>query len=94
MKKAVIDFTNCNTIGEIHLRIKGALNFPDGYGETWYAFWDMLSFDCPIKFVTVKGINNMNADLIRYVQPIRKILEEHKQNWADTKYPFDYEFID
>ncbi len=41
MKKAVIDLTNCKSVGEIHLRIKEALDFPDGYGEHWDAFWDM-----------------------------------------------------
>lgn len=94
MKKAVIDLTNCKSVGEIHLRIKEALDFPDGYGEHWDAFWDMLSFDSPDDFITVKGVNTMSPDLIRYIQPMKEILEEHKQHLATTKYPFDYEFID
>ena len=50
MIKATIDLTNCQYLGEFHQRIKNALDFPDGYGESWAAFKDMLTADCPFDY--------------------------------------------
>lgn len=32
-KKAALDLTGCNRLGELHQRIKEAFDFPDFYGE-------------------------------------------------------------
>ncbi len=94
MNTATIDLTGCRYLGEIHQRIKKSLDFPDGYGENWDAFEDMLTIDCPVRFITVKGFNSINKELIPYVTPMRDILESHKQYWAHSDCPFDYEFVD
>ena len=94
MKKTTIDLTGCRYLGEIHQRIKEALDFPDGYGENWDAFEDMLTIDCPVNFITVKGFSTISKELISFVTPMREIMEAHKQHWADSDCPFDYEFVD
>lgn len=94
MIKATIDLTDCRYLGEIHQRIKEALDFPEGYGENWYAFKDMLTRDCPVNFITVKGFSTISKELISFVTPMREIMEAHKQYWADSDCPFDYEFVD
>lgn len=94
MKKATIDLTGCQYLGEIHQRIKEALDFPDGYGENWSAFHDFLTIDCPVNFITVKGMNTIDKKLLPYLAPMREIMEQHKQYWKNSKHPFDYEFVD
>lgn len=94
MIKATIDLTGCRYLGEVHQRIKKALDFPEGYGENWHAFKDMLTIDCPVNFITVKGLNTIKKELIPYVEPMKKIMEAHKQYWANSDCPFDYEFVD
>ena len=45
---AILDLTDCQYLGELHKRIKVALDFPDHYGENWDAFWDSLRSDSPV----------------------------------------------
>ena len=40
---AILDLTDCQYLGELHKRIKVALEFPDHYGENWDAFWDCIT---------------------------------------------------
>ena len=91
--KAVIDLTDCKYIMDLHERIRVALDFPEGYGKNWDAFWDMLNRDCEYHYVIVKGSNTVAKELKKSVEMMREIMEENKQYWKD-KCPFDYEFID
>ena len=38
-----LDFSKIHYINEVHNIIKKELDFPDYYGENWYAFWDCLT---------------------------------------------------
>ena len=38
-----IDLIGMTSIAELHSRIKAAMQFPDYYGENWYAFWDCMT---------------------------------------------------
>ncbi len=38
----VLDFTGCETLGEIHRILKENFGFPEYYGENWDALWDCL----------------------------------------------------
>ena len=57
MKKAVVDLTGSKSLYDMHHRFEAALEFPDYYGEKFSAFWDCLSVDCDVDFVTVIGGN-------------------------------------
>ena len=39
----VIDLSDLTSITELHPRIKTAMDFPDYYGNNWYAFWDCMT---------------------------------------------------
>lgn len=92
-KKAVIDLTDCKYIMDLHERIRVSLDFPEGYGKNWDAFWDMLNRDCEYHYVIVKGINTVAKELNDSIEKMQKIMEKNKQYWKD-RCPFDYEFID
>ena len=53
--EATLDLTDCKYLGELHQRIKVALDFPEHYGENWSAFWDSLRFDSPVEYVRIVG---------------------------------------
>ncbi len=44
-KTVTLDLTGCQSLGEIHQRIKKTFDFPDFYGQNWDAFWDLLRTD-------------------------------------------------
>lgn len=94
MRKATIDLTGCKYLGEFFQRVTKALNFPEGHVENWYGFEDALTIDCPMNFITVKGMNTVDKKLLPYLAPMREIMEQHKQYWKNSRHPFDYEFVD
>ena len=93
MKKATVDLTNCKYIMELHQRFQDALDFPDHYGKNLDAFWDCISIDCDVDFVTIIGSKTLPDDLKPTMDEIILMLEENKQYWADTDCPFDYEIV-
>lgn len=94
MKKATIDFTGCKYMMEIYLRIEEGLELTEGYVRCWDAFWDTLRFDCPFNFITVKGMSTVNKELLPYIEPMKELMEKHKQYQLHKTFTFDYEFID
>ncbi len=94
MKKATIDLTDCKYLMDLHERIRVSLNFPEGYGKNWPAFWDMINRDCEYNFVIVKGSETVADELKGSVERMRELLERNKKYWINAKHPFDYEFVD
>ena len=92
-KIAELDLTDCKYLGEMHKRIKKALDLPDYYGENWSAFWDCINVDCDVDFLTVKGINTLPEEFSGAILKFKEILERNKKYWADSDQPFDYKVI-
>lgn len=67
-------------LGEIHLRIKKAFDFPDFYGENWDAFWDLLWSECDANKIVVIGEKTVSKELIPSVEMVNKILQELKED--------------
>ena len=88
-----MDLTDCKYLGEMHRRIKKALNFPNYYGENWDAFRDCINADCDIDFITVTGINTLSKELKKEAEIMISLLEDNKKYWSDVEPPFDYEII-
>ncbi len=93
-KTAILDLTGCKYLGELHGRIKSALDFPDYYGENWDAFWDCINVDCDVDVVIIKGSTKVAEELIPDVKTLIELLEKNKQYWAERNYPLDYQIID
>lgn len=93
MKKATVDLTGCHYVTELHQRFQDALNFPDYYGKNLDAFWDCISIDCDVDFVTIIGSRSLPLDLRPTMEEIILLLEENKREWANSDCPFDYEII-
>ena len=94
MKKATIDLTNCKYLMELHERIRVGLDLQEGYGRNWSAFWDEINRNINYDFITVKGSNTVADELKESVKLMRELLEDNKQDWANSKCPVDYEFVD
>lgn len=93
-KTATLDLTGCKYLGEFHQRIKEALDFPEHYGGNWDAFWDCINRDCDVDVVIITGSTKVAEELKPSVKMMIEILEENKQDWADSDYPFDYKVVD
>ncbi|MBE6762829.1 MAG: hypothetical protein E7553_00535 [Ruminococcaceae bacterium] len=93
MKRAVLDFSGCQYLNELHERIQAALEFPDYYGKNLDAFWDCINRDCDIDFVTIKGCADIAGELKSTVEKILTLFEKNKQYWANSDCPFDYEVV-
>ena len=92
-KTATLDLTGCKYLGELHKRIKEALDFPDYYGENWDAFWDCINIDCDVDIVIIKGSNEVSEELKSDVETMIELLEKNKLYWAERNYPLDYEVL-
>ena len=43
LKKYILDFSECNYLGEIHQKIQTVLGLPDWYGQNMDALWDAIT---------------------------------------------------
>ena len=81
-KVVTLDLSGCQSLGEIHQRIKKAFDFPDFYGENWDAFWDLLRNECDMDKVVVLGEEAVSEELKPSVAMINEILQELKEHRA------------
>ena len=81
-KVVTLDLSGCQSLGEIHQRIKKAFDFPDFYGENWDAFWDLLRNECDMDKVVVLGEEAVSEKLKPSVAMINEILQELKEDRA------------
>ena len=91
---AVIDLRGCQYLGEIHGRIKSALNFPAHYGENWSALWDCLSFDTEVTYILITGEHTLPAGFQKHLDKMHEILERCKEERQTRGHEFDYAIID
>ena len=77
----ILDLTDCQYLGELHKRIKVALEFPDHYGENWDAFWDSLRFDSPVDYIKIIGEHTMPDDLKRHLNILHTSESKKIQNF-------------
>ena len=81
-KTVTLDLTGCQSLGEIHQRIKKAFDFPDFYGQNWDAFWDLLRNECDANKIEVLGENTVSKELEPSIEMINEILQEFKEHCA------------
>ena len=81
-KTVTLDLTGCQSLGEIHQRIKKTFDFPDCYGENWDAFWDFLRTECDANKIEVLGENTVPKELEPSIEMINEILQELKEHRA------------
>lgn len=58
LKKYILDFSECNYLGEIHQKIQTVLGLPDWYGQNLDALWDAIT-----------GIMYLHAEITIIFQP-------------------------
>ena len=82
-KTVTLDLTGCQSLGEIHQRIKKAFDFPDFYGQNWDAFWDLLRNECDANKIEVLGEDTVSKELEPSIEMINEILQELKEDRAE-----------
>ncbi len=92
--EATLDLTDCRYLGELHQRIKTALDFPEHYGANWSAFWDSLSIDSPVEYVRIVGESTMPEDLKIHLEKMHELLDRCKAQRASWGLFFGYEIVD
>ncbi len=92
--EATLDLTDCRYLGELHQRIKTALDFPDHYGKNWDAFWDSLRFDSPVTYVKIVGESTVHPDLKKHLKIMHEALKQLKEEEASYGDYFDFEIVD
>ncbi len=91
--EVTLDLTDCKYLGELHQRIKDALDFPEHYGTNWSAFWDSLRFDTPVEYIRIVGEYTMPEDLKKHLDKMHEILQRCKDERASYGVRFEYEII-
>lgn len=79
--KIKVNFEGCKTVHDIHVRLKNAFHFFDGYGENWSALWDCLycwydeSTDIEIEgiqFLKENGLGEAAEKMLEIFNRVRK----------------------
>lgn len=82
VKDRYLDFTDCTTLGEVHLLIKEVLELPDFYGENLSALWDSLTgimyvpANITIKKSSTKSLNSEMDEIIGIFNRAKKLYGE------------------
>ncbi len=89
--EVTLDISGCRYLGELHQRIKDALDFPDYYGENWDAFWDLMRFDCPVEYIRIVGEQSVSPALKGHLDKLHELLEKcrHEQETLGFKLGFE-----
>ena len=85
-KTVTLDLTGCQSLGEIHQRIKKTFDFPECYGENWSAFWDFLGTECDANEIIVVGMGTLPKEFQWHCDKLVEILQRLKESRA--KYSF------
>ncbi len=83
MKEIILDFSEVNTLWNLHEYLKAAFSLPDYYGHNMDALWDCLhcSFDEPTRIV-LRHLENLPADMkvaTDTMQALFRSLEEENE---------------
>lgn len=94
-----IDLTGCQYVMEFWERIQVGFGFQEHFGKNWSAFWDMLSWECPARKVTIVGANTLPEswkalDGRTFQQKMESILQKNQAFMENLNDSFEYEFID
>ena len=81
-KVVTLDLSGCQSLGEIHQRIKKAFAFPDFYGENWSAFWDLLWSECDADRIVVLGLGCFPEKYQWHIDKMQEILQRPKEHRA------------
>ena len=92
-KIITLDLTGCNSLGELHQRIRKAFDFPDWYGENWDAFWDLLSTECDADKVEILGEHTLSKEFNWHIEKMHEILQRNKDMCKKYGWSFDFEII-
>ena len=79
-KDRYIDFTDCETWGDMHSRIKDVLELPDFYGRNLDALWDSLTglMYVPANIIIKKGgAKALEAEINKVIEVFEEAKEEY-----------------
>jgi RNAse (barnase) inhibitor barstar len=64
MAKLEVDLSRVRASRDLHDAFATALDFPEGYGRTWNAFWDLISSDHPLpEELIIRGLDHVERIL-------------------------------
>ena len=92
MKTIVLDLTGCKNLWDIHNQIKKAFDFPDWYGENWDAFYDLLSRECDVEHVIVRGEHTIPSEYNDHIVKMHSVFDDTIEFCKRCSFdPFSYE---
>ncbi|WRS26477.1 barstar family protein [Oscillospiraceae bacterium MB08-C2-2] len=78
-KIITLDLTHCKNWVELQERIQKVFDFPDWYGKSWDAFWDLLSTDCDADKIEILGEHTLSEDFEWHLEQLHAILQRRKE---------------
>ncbi len=85
----ILDFTCCNTLGEIHLILKTKFGLPEYYGENWDALWDCMDglfYQRGDFKVNIHGFLSLPDDLREYCETMLEVFEDVHQGTPNVTF--------
>ena len=85
----VLNLSDCNYLGEIHLQLKETFGLPDYYGENWDALWDCLRYlwiDGSAVQIHIHGFGVLSSDLQEACKPMIQVFEDICKSTPNVTY--------
>lgn len=96
-----LDLTGCKSSFDIQNKIQEAFDFPDWYGKSWDAFWDLFYPTRDNTVIEIMGTSTLPDKTKKHIDIFLKMLEENKNKMDQLKQlkpefdcRFDYHIID
>ena len=86
-----LDLSGCNTLGELHRRLKTTFGFPEYYGENWPALWDCLDglFDDEGEIeIEVFGYGDLPDELQKGCRPMLEIFADAEKTMPNVRFTY------
>jgi len=85
MKTVFLDFSNIQSVQDLHLYLKAKLDFPEFYGMNWDAFWDSITglVEMPDK-IEITGFEDLKKWMPVDIEKFSECLSDYN-NTPDLK---------
>ena len=81
---AYLDLTNCASLHDLHERLRKAFNFPDWYGCSWSALYDLMRTDTAAETLYITGQCTIPSHMQHHIDMMHQILRDIDQHFMEV----------
>jgi len=89
----ILDLGGINSVQELHLKLKTALNFPNYYGMNWDAFWDCIQeVDGKYDDIILRNWKSFEQSMPSDAEIFKELISDFNRNAQETEIAIEQVF--